>query len=427
MAKYEEASKQPTEAEINSIIKALKNDIDTFRKKAEGELFVNMIQNNGNIDLKSGTFQQFKESFLNADPHDSKNAGKAVISLLATEKSLNKKIDDLIKRGADPRLFEGVQAEARTLRTELEKGLASKEGVQGLILDLAKRRALEQAPFLVLITEDQGMYKKGDVRGMSPIEKAEMSQKLWSSLDMPPNILKPILKSGKVNAIEKMPEPIVQRRMLQFFAASQKVQGADVLDPAKLTSENIQQFGKTLKADLAAHPVLEKALKIAQEKGVNLDQEGIYKVKDRLAPTLSKVEAKYLEKNIDKIVEELAYGISKSKTVKTSRYNFIKIIQSLIYKNHSIPTKELDKIAQKLEANHLPKVQQESVAILQDNQQEVKTKKPPLPPSLKEGISPTVRKQLSSAVTLQATRENPIKTSSSTLRSLQSNRKGKPR
>jgi hypothetical protein len=140
---------------------AIIEDLETSKYFTLGGLQQQIASAGGVIDPSDKSFKDGVNSLLNADPKALNNAGRAVISLLATEEKARESIVELERSNVDPQITESLRKKILENRASLEESLKTESGIKDLLGDLLKRKYLEKTPFLKVLEKDEGMYTKG--------------------------------------------------------------------------------------------------------------------------------------------------------------------------------------------------------------------------------------------------------------------------
>ncbi|MFU8797388.1 MAG: hypothetical protein ACNA7Y_01635, partial [Gammaproteobacteria bacterium] len=210
----------------------------------------------GKITIEDPNVQEAIPSLLNRDPDilNAQGFKQATLSLLATEKGIEEKLQQAIQKGVDVSEFDEFREEIKSFRKQLVFSLTTTEGLQKLMLARLTNTMLSgSVPFFVKNTA-------GDLQGMKPHEVKELVMQLgqYGKIELSPETFQLSLKDRQFS-IEL--EKIVRKGLNEFFGNSDpktlKLSNAPpTLDSSKLTPPTIEGFFQKLNQEILSQTVL---------------------------------------------------------------------------------------------------------------------------------------------------------------------------
>lgn len=302
---------------------AIIEDLETSKYFTLGGLQQQIASAGGVIDPSDKSFKDGVNSLLNADPKALNNAGRAVISLLATEEKARESIVELERSNVDPQITESLRKKILENRASLEESLKTESGIKDLLGDLLKRKYLEKTPFLKVLEKDEGMYKKGDAINLTTDESRDIARKLESHFKFPKEYDAVFSATSRGSLVNPEVSKIISDNMKAYFG--KEVKGDIIFDPSKMTEQNMKEFGQKVEKDLSEFARVKQNLPLAKEildasvekaaGGSKVTDEVRKKIEDSLLQKLSGLDRDVLKSKKEELIAGIEQQLVKSQTL----------------------------------------------------------------------------------------------------------------
>ena len=307
------------------------------------ELVKIAITQNGKFDVTNPAFAEcIAKLATNPEP--------GPYSLKETEDNLDKNIAKLKARGADLTPFNQIKAEFASSKADLLSTLQTNEGLSQIIAKtVTDQIILNKADFYLL--DD-----KKKPRPMTPAEKMNYVHAIQRIAEpLPPEALAIMLDPKKLKEQELIKSLIYQAAVESFTPDKNKkikdgwaqLDSAKFKDPANqkkfndLVKSNLTNISARYEANVLVNDAIEQMKK---QHGVDLTPQKVEKLIKTLVPTLTKLGPEYLGANKAALTKELSDSLRARQTAT-----------SKLGSNYTITTKNLKKIASKIDKTHQPK------------------------------------------------------------------------
>ena len=307
------------------------------------ELVKIAITQNGKFDVTNPAFAEcIAKLATNPEP--------GPYSLKETEDNLDKNIAKLKARGADLTPFNQIKAEFASSKADLLSTLQTNEGLSQIIAKtVTDQIILNKADFYLL--DD-----KKKPRPMTPAEKMNYVHAIQRIAEpLPPEALAIMLDPKKLKEQELIKSLIYQAAVESFTPDKNKkikdgwaqLDSAKFKDPANqkkfndLVKSNLTNISARYEANVLVNDAIEQ---IKKQHGVDLTPQKVEKLIKTLVPTLTKLGPEYLGANKAALTKELSDSLRARQTAT-----------SKLGSNYTITTKNLKKIASKIDKTHQPK------------------------------------------------------------------------
>lgn len=302
---------------------AIIEDLETSKYFTLGGLQQQIASAGGVIDPSDKSFKDGVNSLLNADPKALNNAGRAVISLLATEEKARESIVELERSNVDPQITESLRKKIIENRASLEESLKTESGIKDLLGDLLKRKYLEKTPFLKVLEKDEGMYKKGDAINLTTDESRDIARKLESHFKFPKEYDAVFSATNRGSLVNPEVSKIISDNMKAYFG--KEVKGDIIFDLSKMTEQNMKEFGQKVEKDLSEFARVKQNLPLAKEildasvekaaGGSKVTDEVRKKIEDSLLQKLSGLDRDVLKSKKEELIAGIEQQLVKSQTL----------------------------------------------------------------------------------------------------------------
>jgi len=293
---------------------------------------------NKTIDLNDDNVKQAVQSLIYSDPDDPKNraSGGGALSIIATIKDNEKKINKWIEEGYDPKAFDEIRKEMQELPDKLKKELSTQEGIEQLINERVKNNTiLQQIPFFIA--------ENNSIRGTTSIEKNNVINKIKEHIKIPQTVVSTLLQDRAL--LKPLVEQITKNANKFFGQDGTVVNNACVLDEKKLTPENILKFAEETNHNIKAFELMQQSLHNLDSE-INISQN--QKITQTLLPVISNLLPEELKQNGTQIIKNIAPVLKEpSKLAEITKSALSKLDTGYITKYSDTIINELQEVSNK--------------------------------------------------------------------------------
>jgi len=337
------------------LVIALEKDLKNMAGFISADLLKAMVTHKDDKRNFLDTASKMSHSFLTQDPDSEQNkkSGGAVISLVATEKSITKKIEqavtDNILTTEDRDL---VLEEIKKTRSMLESKTSTEEGINELISSKFKMDTL--------MSSIRIMKKTGDeIKGFYPDEKTTITRILSKEIEIPKELLQEAIVNH--NLANTMQEIIADKINKKFGNLEGSIY---CFDNSKFTENTVLELTDEINKNLKAIDLVHQKVKSMKE-GSNLDisDETAKAIIQTLTPSIARLESSYVDSREVYISQDIQALLESNKTWG-----------SKIVGGYSITQDSLDNIATEITKKYDQPSFEESMQVLNRTTRENKLK-----------------------------------------------------
>jgi hypothetical protein len=288
------------------LVIALEKDLKNMVGFISADLLKAMVTHKDDKRNFLDTASKMSHSFLTQDPdlEQNKKSGGAVISLVATEKSITKKIEQAV--GDNILTTEErdlVLEEMKKTRSMLESKTSSEEGINELISSKFKMDTLMSSIRIMKKTDDE-------IKGFHPDEKTTITQILSEKIKIPKELLQEAIVNR--NLANTMQEIIADKINKKFGNLEG---GIYCFDNSKFTENSVLELTDEINKNLKAIDLVHQKVKSMKE-GSNLDisDETAKAIIQTLTPSIARLESSYIDSKEVYISQDIEALLESNKT-----------------------------------------------------------------------------------------------------------------
>lgn len=217
-------------------------------------------------------FNELIEALMNADPNLSKNQNKAVISFVAVENEISKRIDKVGQNitAQDKELLNKL---VKDKKSDFVKLINTKEGREELVSNRIKEELLHRNNALGLLVKNNDPQK---LELLTKKEKEDLSTKLLKNINFDNSLLQDILQIEDAKLTLELGS-IIQNQVNTYFGKTHSNPKFAIYDEQKLSdTNNLKEFNKELNFKMQEHldskkPIIDFAKIVTKFKNVIFD------------------------------------------------------------------------------------------------------------------------------------------------------------